>query len=100
VARERGMPGLVMEGRDVGSVIFPDADLRFFLHADPSEKARRRAREGHHDAVAERDRIDSSRATAPLSCPVGAISLDTTGLTLNEVIEKVAAPIAARLAAA
>jgi cytidylate kinase len=100
VARAHGFRGLVMEGRDVGSVIFPRADLRFFLHADPSEKARRRAREGHHDAVAERDRIDSSRATAPLHCADGAISLDTTGLTLAQVIEQVAAPIAARLATA
>jgi cytidylate kinase len=97
VARDHGFRGVVMEGRDVGSVIFPKADLRFFLHADPSEKVRRRAREGHHDAVAERDRIDSSRATAPLLCPDGAISLDTTGLTLEQVIEQVAAPIAARL---
>jgi len=97
VAREHGFRGLVMEGRDIGSVIFPQADLRFFLHADPSEKARRRAREGHHDVVSERDRIDSSRATAPLSCPTGAIVVDTTGLTLPQVIEEVAAPIAARL---
>jgi cytidylate kinase len=97
VARLHGFRGLVMEGRDIGSVIFPDADLRFFLHADPDEKVRRRAREGHHDAVTERDRIDSSRSTAPLACVAGALSLDTTGLTLGEVIERVAAPIAARL---
>jgi cytidylate kinase len=45
VARQRGFRGLVMEGRDIGSVIFPDADLRFFLHADPVERARRRASE-------------------------------------------------------
>ncbi len=100
VARDHAFRGLVMEGRDVGSVIFPHADLRFYLHADPSEKARRRAREGHQDAVAERDRIDSSRATAPLSCPPGATVIDTTGLTLKQVIEQAAAPIAARLAMA
>jgi cytidylate kinase len=100
VAREHGFRGLVMEGRDIGSVIFPNADLRFYLVADPSEKVRRRAREGRRDAVAERDRIDSSRATAPLSCPPGAIVLDTTSLTLEQVIEQVAAPIAARLATA
>jgi cytidylate kinase len=98
-ARARGFRGLVMEGRDIGSVIFPDADFRFFLFADPAERARRRAHEGQQDPVAERDRIDSSRKTAPLSCPDGAISLDTTHLTLAQVIDRMAAPIAARLEA-
>lgn len=100
VARGRGLRGIVMEGRDIGSVIFPAADFRFFLHADPDERARRRAREGRHDPVAERDRIDSSRKTAPLACPAGAVSIDTTRLTLAQVVEELAAPIAARLASA
>jgi cytidylate kinase len=98
VARERGYRGLVMEGRDIGSVIFPDADFRFFLHAHPEERARRRASEGQQDSITERDRIDSSRKTAPLACPPGAISIDTTHLTLAEVVETMAAPIAAKLA--
>jgi cytidylate kinase len=98
-ARTHGFRGLVMEGRDIGSVIFPDADFRFFLHADPAERARRRASEGQHDSVTERDRIDSSRKTAPLSCSDGAISLDTTHLTLAQVVEHMGAPIAARLGA-
>jgi cytidylate kinase len=98
-ARSHGFRGLVMEGRDIGSVIFPDADFRFFLHADPAERARRRASEGQHDSVTERDRIDSSRKTAPLSCSDGAISLDTTHLTLAQVVERMGAPIAARLGA-
>lgn len=97
VARERGFRGLVMEGRDIGSVIFPDADFRFFLHADPEERARRRAQEGQQDAIAERDRLDSSRKTAPLSCPVGAVSIDTTHLSLPAVVETMAAAIAPRL---
>lgn len=97
IARSHGFRGLVMEGRDIGSVIFPDADFRFFLHADPEERARRRAREGQRDAVAERDRIDSSRRTAPLACPPGAISIDTTALTLPQVVERMAAPVAAAL---
>jgi len=97
VARANGFRGLVMEGRDIGSVIFPDADFRFFLHADPEERARRRANEGQRDSIAERDRLDSSRKTAPLACPPGAISIDTTFLTLPEVVDKMAAPIAARL---
>jgi cytidylate kinase len=99
VARQRGFRGLVMEGRDIGSVIFPDADLRFFLHADPVERARRRASEGQHDSIAERDRLDSSRKTAPLACPPGAVSIDTTHVTLPEVVEKIAAMVQARLGA-
>lgn len=100
VARERGFRGLVMEGRDIGSIIFPDADLRFFLHADPNERARRRASEGQQDSIAERDRLDSSRKTAPLACPPGATSIDTTHVTLPEVVEKMAAMIQAKLSGA
>ncbi len=99
VARAHHFRGVVMEGRDIGSVIFPDADFRFFLHADPTERARRRANEGGHDSIAERDRIDSTRKTAPLSCPVGAVSIDTTHLTAAQVVETLAAPVSARLAA-
>ncbi len=99
VGREKGFRGLVMEGRDIGSIIFPDADFRFFLHAHPEERARRRASEGGQDQIAERDRLDSSRKTAPLACPPGAVSIDTTHLTLPQVVEAIAAPIAARFAA-
>lgn len=99
VARTHKFRGLVMEGRDIGSVIFPDATFRFFLHAHPEERARRRASEGQQDSIAERDRVDSSRKIAPLACPDGAISIDTTFITLPEVVEKMAGPIAARLGA-
>jgi len=98
-ARDRGFRGLVMEGRDIGSVIFPQADFRFFLHADPAERARRRAREGGNDSIAERDRLDSSRRAAPLSCPPGAIAVDTTFNSLEEVVEILARPIATALPA-
>ncbi len=97
VARAHGFKGLVMEGRDIGSVIFPDADFRFFLHADPEERARRRAREGLHDVIAERDRLDASRTTAPLTCPPGAIEIDSTHLSLEEVVARVAALIQPRI---
>lgn len=97
VAREHGFRGVVMEGRDIGSVIFPDADFRFFLHADPAERARRRAREGQQDSIAERDRLDSSRKTAPLACPAGATSIDTTHLTPAQVVATVAAALSPRL---
>ncbi|MDQ5979316.1 MAG: CMP/dCMP kinase [Verrucomicrobiota bacterium] len=97
VAKQHGFRGLVMEGRDIGSVIFPDADFRFFLHADPAERAKRRAAEGRQDSVAERDRLDSSRKTAPLACPPGAIDIDSTFLTLEQVVDKLAAQIAPKL---
>lgn len=89
VARERGFDGLIMDGRDIGSVIFPDADLRIFLTADPVARARRRAAEGIADSVAERDKLDSSRKAAPLACPEGAIKIDSTDLTLEQVIGKI-----------
>ena len=85
-----------MEGRDIGSVIFPQADCRFFLHADPVERAKRRAAEGRQDSIAERDRLDTSRKASPLTCPPGAIDIDSTHLTLPEVVEKMSTVIAAR----
>jgi cytidylate kinase len=97
VARSHGFRGLVMEGRDIGSIIFPDADFRFFLHADPAERVRRRAEQGQHDQVAERDRLDTQRKNAPLTCPSGAFDLDSTHLTLEEVVDKISALIAEKL---
>jgi cytidylate kinase len=99
VARRHGFRGLVMEGRDIGSVIFPDATCRFFLQAEPAERVRRRVAQGQEDSIGERDRIDSSRATSPLRCPVGAVAIDSTHLTLAEVIDRLAALVAARLPA-
>jgi cytidylate kinase len=96
VARSGGFHGLVMEGRDIGSVIFPNADFRIFLQADPAERARRRAAEGLQDAIMERDRIDSSRKAAPLICPPGAIAIDSTHLSREEVVARLAALIEVR----
>ncbi|MBC2595115.1 (d)CMP kinase [Ruficoccus amylovorans] len=93
VAARAGFNGLIMEGRDIGSVIFPDAPLRFFLEADEATRAARRAREGQTDSIAERDRIDSSRKTAPLRCPEGAQRVDTSHLTLDEVVDLLAEAI-------
>lgn len=93
VARERGFDGLIMDGRDIGSVIFPDADLRIFLTADPDARARRRAAEGIADSIAERDKLDSSRKAAPLACPEGAIKIDSTDLTLEQVVGKISGMI-------
>lgn len=97
VARANGFRGLVMEGRDIGSVIFPHANLRFFLHADAGERERRRAGQGLHDQIRERDRIDSSRKASPLTCPEGATSINTTHVSLDQVVEQMAGAIAAKL---
>jgi cytidylate kinase len=94
VAKAHGFRGLVMEGRDIGSVIFPDANFRFFLHADPVERAKRRAAEGRQDSIAERDRLDTSRKTSPLTCPPGAIDIDSTHLSLDEVFARMTAHLA------
>jgi cytidylate kinase len=97
VAKQHGFRGLVMEGRDIGSVIFPGAEFRFFLHADPAERAKRRAKEGQLDSIAERDRLDSSRKASPLVVPAGAIDIDSTLLTLEQVVERMSALIAAKI---
>lgn len=95
VAREHRFAGLIMEGRDIGSVIFPDAALRLFLTADPATRAQRRAAEGQTDAVAERDRLDTARATAPLTCPEGAVVIDSSALDLDAVVARAAALVEA-----
>lgn len=87
VAREEGFAGLVMEGRDIGSVIFPEAQHRFFLEADEATRAARRAKEGQTDSIADRDKMDKARKTAPLVCPEGATRVDTGSRNLEEVIE-------------
>jgi cytidylate kinase len=93
VARAHGFCGLVMEGRDIGSVVLPQAEVRVFLQADPLARAQRRAAEGQTDAVAQRDLLDSTRATAPLVCPEGATRIDNTHLPLVEVVAQVKALI-------
>jgi cytidylate kinase len=79
--------GGVVEGRDIGSVVFPDADLKIFLTADPSERARRR--EVHGAVLARRDDLDSSRELSPLLVPEGAIVVDSTGMTIEQVVDEV-----------
>ena len=92
-AREHGFSGLIMEGRDIGSVIFPDADVRIFLDADEQTRAQRRAKEGISDSISARDRMDRSRKTAPLVCPEGAVRIDTSNMTKEDVISRTAAEI-------
>jgi cytidylate kinase len=89
VAREQGFDGVVMDGRDIGTVILPDADLKIFLHADPGTRQRRRELEGATDAISDRDKRDSTRATAPLKPAPDAVLLDNSTISLEEVVERV-----------
>ena len=89
VAKAHNFAGMIMEGRDIGSVIFPDADFRFFLFADEATRAARRALEGQTDSIAARDKMDTNRTAAPLVCPEGATRIDTGPRTLEEVIDAI-----------
>ncbi len=80
---------LVLEGRDIGSVVFPLTPWKFYLDASPEERARRRAMDGEADPIAERDRLDSTRVTAPLVIPDGSDVIDTTHLSLEQVVAAV-----------
>lgn len=75
---------LVMEGRDIGSNIFPETDFKFFLDASLDERSRRRAADGVQENLAARDERDSQRASAPLMIALGAIKVNTSGLTPEE----------------
>jgi cytidylate kinase len=97
LGRERGV---VMEGRDIGTVVFPDADLKFYIDADPAERARRRAGDSAHTGgqaslafvqseLVARDTSDSTRAVAPLSMAPDAIYIDTTTMPIEVVFNHV-----------
>jgi len=104
VAQQRhlGSEGdLVVEGRDIGTVVFPRAEVKVFLTASADERARRReidltgsghaiARDAVRDALHRRDTIDSTRAASPLAMADDAYALDTTGLSIDQVVDKVA----------
>jgi cytidylate kinase len=86
----------VVEGRDIGSVVFPDADLKVYLDARPEVRAARRALERGEDptkvarAIELRDRLDSTRPTSPLIVPDGAMVVDTSDMTFEEVVDHIA----------
>jgi cytidylate kinase len=104
--------GIVMEGRDIGSVVFPSADVKVYLDAAPEERARRRALDPAHaasrelqgsvqgvaDALAARDQADRTRTASPLTIPAGAVYVDTTDLSIDAVVSRVMALVAARQA--
>jgi cytidylate kinase len=91
----------VVEGRDITSVVLPDADLKVFLTADPEVRAKRRALEDaggeHHradahaagEAIARRDRLDAARAASPLVVADGAVVVDSTGKSIDEVVDEI-----------
>lgn len=101
VARQRalGQRGAVLNGRDIGTVVFPDADIKFFLDATPEERAERRFKEdlltnpdvSFEQTLAEmieRDRRDSTRADSPLKAATDAIVVDSSGLSIEQVFER------------
>lgn len=96
VARQHHFQGLVMEGRDIGSVVLPGADFRFFLEAASKVRARRRALQGQKDVIAHRDGIDSGRKIAPLTCPDDAIRIDTSEHSLEAVVAMACAVITSK----
>jgi cytidylate kinase len=108
VARQRQYGrdgGLVMEGRDIGSVVFPTADVKLFLDASPEERARRRAVDPAHasgegrdvqgvaQALEARDRSDRTRAASPLTVAADAVYIDTTGMEVQDVVERALAVV-------
>jgi len=110
VARQRrcgDQGGIVMEGRDIGTVVFPNADVKIYLDASPEERARRRASDPAHagpTAVAEvatlitaRDENDRTRSASPLYAAADAVIVDTTGLPVDDVVRRVLAVIAGKI---
>ena len=103
VARQRELGtdgGVVMEGRDIGTKVFPDADVKIYLDAAPDERARRRAADPAHSGtpaavsdvaalLTERDRSDSTRAASPLYAAPDADIVDTTGKSVDDVVNEV-----------
>lgn len=99
--REIGLNGgVVMDGRDIGSVVFPNAQVKIFLVADIAERTKRRLEEARSSGVdideaqlrnriAERDKVDSERSDSPLVKPEGAVEIDTTNLTIDEQVNRI-----------
>jgi cytidylate kinase len=111
VARQRAIGaegGVVMEGRDIGSVVFPDATVKIYLDASAEERARRRANDSAHTgggagqaavaaALAARDRSDTTRTASPLTVAQDAVVIDTTDIPVSEVVRRVLELVQQRL---
>ena len=110
VARQQqlgGRGGVILDGRDIGTVVFPDADIKFYLDAEPGLRAQRRHQElqaagkptdlaAVGQEIRERDRLDVSRAESPLTCAPDAERLDTTHMSPEEVVESMLGLVEAR----
>jgi len=90
---------LVMEGRDIGTNVFPETDFKFYLDAALAERSRRREADGVRENLAARDQRDSQRATAPLMIPLGAVLIDNSGETPEQTSSRIIAEFQRRLAA-
>src|SRR5687768_1435550 len=111
VARQRALGsegGVVMEGRDIGTVVFPNADVKIYLDASADERARRRATDTAHsgsqagqaavaEAIQARDKADTTRAISPLSLANDAVLIDTTGMPVERVINRVMELVKSRM---
>jgi cytidylate kinase len=90
---------LVMEGRDIGTNVFPETDFKFFLDACIHERTKRRSAEGVNENLAARDQRDSQRAAAPLMVALGALVIDNSGQTIDETSDIIIAEVNKRSAA-
>jgi cytidylate kinase len=110
VARQRALGaegGVVMEGRDIGTVVFPNADVKIYLDASAEERARRRASDTAHSgsqagqaavaaAIDARDKADTTRTISPLAIAPDAVHIDTTGMPISSVVDQVMALVRSR----
>jgi len=85
----RDRDGGVVEGRDIGTVVFPAADLKVFLTARDDARAARRRHDEDPEALARRDHLDSNRAVSPLAAAPDALVIDSTSLTVEEVVDAI-----------
>ncbi|MCC8021683.1 MAG: (d)CMP kinase [Akkermansiaceae bacterium] len=88
---------VVMEGRDIGTAVFPDSRFKYFVTASEEVRAARRAAEGVVDSIAERDRQDASRAVSPLAKAPDALLVDTSDMTIDEVVDFIIRDIRSKL---
>ncbi|QQL46235.1 (d)CMP kinase [Sulfuriroseicoccus oceanibius] len=80
---------VTMEGRDIGSVVFPETPYKFYVDASEEVRQQRRAAQGLTDQIAQRDRADSQRKSAPLTIPQGAVIIDSSEMTIDEVVTEI-----------
>ena len=90
---------LVMEGRDIGSAVFPDTDFKFYLDAPLAERSKRRWADGVNEDLAKRDHSDSQRATNPLMIPLGAMVINNSGLTVEQTCQVIVDEVERRVEA-